>query len=38
MAWDAFAHAEVLLTQPLMVVIDDKPGGFAVCARRVSSI
>jgi fermentation-respiration switch protein FrsA (DUF1100 family) len=28
MAWDAFAHAEVLLTQPLMVVIGDKPGGF----------
>jgi uncharacterized protein len=28
MAWDAFAHAEVLLTQPLMVVMGDKPGGF----------
>lgn len=28
MAWDAFAHAEVLLTQPLMVVIGDKPGRF----------
>jgi fermentation-respiration switch protein FrsA (DUF1100 family) len=28
MTWDAFAHAEVLLTQPLMVVIGDKPGGF----------
>lgn len=28
MAWDAFAHAEVLLTQPLLVVIGDKPGGF----------
>ena len=28
MAWDAFAHAEILLTQPLMVVIGDKPGGF----------
>lgn len=28
MAWDAFAHAEVLLTQPLMVVVGDKPGGF----------
>lgn len=27
-AWDAFHHAEVLLTQPLMVVIGDKPGGF----------
>jgi uncharacterized protein len=26
--WDAFLHAEVLLTQPLMVVIGDKPGGF----------
>lgn len=28
MGWDAFTHAEVLLTQPLMVVIGDKPGGF----------
>lgn len=28
MAWDAFAHAEVLLTQPLMVVVGDKVGGF----------
>lgn len=28
MGWDAFLHAEVLLTQPLMVVIGDKPGGF----------
>lgn len=28
MAWDAFAHAEVLLTQPLMVVVGDVPGGF----------
>lgn len=27
-AWDAFAFAETLLTQPLMVVIGDKPGGF----------
>jgi len=26
--WDAFQNAEVLLTQPLMVVIGDKPGGF----------
>ncbi|WP_412850669.1 alpha/beta hydrolase [Chryseobacterium sp. PMSZPI] len=26
--WDAFHLAEVLLTQPLMVVIGDKPGGF----------
>lgn len=26
--WDAFLHAEVLLTQPLMVVIGDKPGAF----------
>ncbi|MGC4087261.1 MAG: alpha/beta hydrolase [Polyangiaceae bacterium] len=25
---DAFLHAEVLLTQPLMIVIGDKPGGF----------
>ncbi len=28
MGWDAFLNAEVLLTQPLMVVIGDKPGGF----------
>jgi len=28
MGWEAFLHAEVLLTQPLMVVIGDKPGGF----------
>ena len=28
MAWDAFQHAERLLTQPLMVVMGDKPGGF----------
>jgi fermentation-respiration switch protein FrsA (DUF1100 family) len=27
-AWDAFAFAETLLTQPLMVVFGDKPGGF----------
>ncbi|MFK8331791.1 alpha/beta hydrolase [Pseudomonas sp. BJa5] len=27
MAWDAFAHAETLLTQPLLVV-GDKPGAF----------
>nr|WP_291937193.1 alpha/beta hydrolase [Chryseobacterium sp.] len=26
--WDAFYLAEVLLTQPLMVVIGDQPGGF----------
>lgn len=26
--WDAFFGAEVLLTQPLLVVIGDKPGGF----------
>lgn len=26
--WDAFHLAEVLLTQPLMIVIGDKPGGF----------
>ena len=26
--WDAFLQAEVLLTQPLMVVVGDKPGGF----------
>ena len=28
MAWDAFAFAETLLTQPMMVVVGDKPGGF----------
>lgn len=28
MAWDAFAHAETLLTQPLLVMIADKPGAF----------
>ncbi|KJV24794.1 alpha/beta hydrolase [Aquitalea magnusonii] len=28
MGWDAFQHAEVLLNQPLMVVIGDKPGAF----------
>ncbi|HFH3788666.1 alpha/beta hydrolase [Pseudomonas aeruginosa] len=27
-AWDAFAYAETLLTQPLLVVIGDKPGAF----------
>lgn len=28
MGWDAFLHAETLLTQPLLVVIGDKPGAF----------
>ncbi|KAL6697263.1 hypothetical protein J3F84DRAFT_368455 [Trichoderma pleuroticola] len=28
LAWDAFNHAEVLMTRPLMVVTGDKPGGF----------
>lgn len=28
MGWDAFLQAEVLLTQPLMIVVGDKPGGF----------
>ncbi|MCW8125233.1 alpha/beta hydrolase [Microbulbifer halophilus] len=28
MDWDAFHLAEVLLTQPLLVVVGDKPGGF----------
>lgn len=27
-AWDAFSFAETLLTQPMMVVFGDKPGGF----------
>ena len=26
--WDAFHLAEVLLTQPLMIVVGSKPGGF----------
>ena len=28
MGWDAFLNAETLLTQPLMVVVGDKVGGF----------
>lgn len=28
LAWDAFAFAETLLTQPIMLVFGDKPGGF----------
>lgn len=28
LAWDAFNHAEVLMTNPLMVVVGDKPGSF----------
>ena len=28
MGWDAFLHAEVLLTQPILIVFGDKPGGF----------
>lgn len=27
-AWDAFAFAETLLTQPIMLIFGDKPGGF----------
>ncbi|MBB3316676.1 hypothetical protein FHT77_002557 [Rhizobium sp. BK181] len=27
-AWDAFAFAETLLSQPMMLVFGDKPGGF----------
>lgn len=27
-AWDAFNHAEVLMTKPFMAVIGDIPGGF----------
>ena len=27
-AWDAFAFAETLLTQPVMLIFGDKPGGF----------
>ena len=28
LGWDAFTAAEELLTQPMLVVIGDKPGGF----------
>ncbi|KAM0449730.1 hypothetical protein ACHAO4_007395 [Trichoderma viride] len=28
LTWDAFNHAELLMTRPLMVVIGEKPGGF----------
>lgn len=28
MAWDAFNHAEVLMTRPFMAVVGDVPGGF----------
>lgn len=28
MAWDAFAFAETLLTQPMLLAFGDKPGGF----------
>ena len=28
LAWDAFSHAEVLMTRPLMVVAGDRPGAF----------
>lgn len=28
LGWDAFHLAEVLLTQPILVVVGDKPGGF----------
>jgi fermentation-respiration switch protein FrsA (DUF1100 family) len=28
MAWDAFNHAEVLMTRPFVAVVGDKPGGF----------
>jgi hypothetical protein len=30
LSWDAFHLAEVLLTQPLMVVVGDKAGAFGV--------
>lgn len=28
LAWDAFAFAETLLTQPMLIIVGDKPGGF----------
>ncbi|KFY01004.1 hypothetical protein O988_02979 [Pseudogymnoascus sp. VKM F-3808] len=28
LAWDAFNHAEVLMTKPLLTVVGDIPGGF----------
>lgn len=33
LAWDAFAFAETLLTQPMMVVIGDEPGGFGASGQ-----
>jgi len=27
-AWDAYNHCEILLTQPALIVMGDKPGGF----------
>ncbi|MFB9123494.1 alpha/beta hydrolase [Paraburkholderia dipogonis] len=38
MGWDAFLNAEVLLTQPLLVVIGDKPGGFWRLSRRLGDL
>ncbi|PON24366.1 X-Pro dipeptidyl-peptidase protein [Trichoderma gamsii] len=28
LSWDAFNHAETLMTRPLMVVVGERPGGF----------
>lgn len=44
MGWDAFYLAETLLTQPILVVIGDKPGGFGAyrdgfeIVRRAASV
>jgi len=44
MGWDAFYLAETLLTQPILVIIGDKPGGFGAyrdgyeIIRRAASI
>ncbi len=38
MGWDAFLYAEVLLTQPLMVLVGDKPGGFWRLSRRLGDL
>jgi hypothetical protein len=36
LSWDAFNFAEVLLTQPLMVVIGDKVGALCSSSGRIS--
>ncbi|BFM45616.1 hypothetical protein CFS9_42570 [Flavobacterium sp. CFS9] len=42
--WDAFYLAETLLTQPILVIVGDKPGGFGAyrdgyeIVRRAASV